>query len=74
MLLTFKLQDFKLRSEFWRVALALSQMTSLILDPFADVAMPPAILGILKAKGIDVTDLEFASLSTAAGASDTDSG
>ena len=62
-----------MRLKFLHITIALSQVASLILDPFADVAMPPAILGILKAKGIDVTDLELVSLSTVAGANETDS-
>ena len=48
-------------------------MTSLILDPFVDGAMPPARLASLKAKGIDMTDLELASSSTAIGSNETDS-
>ena len=49
-------------------------MASLIVAPFADGAMPPALSAVWKAEGIDVTDLELASLPTiAAGASDADS-
>ena len=47
-------------------------MTPLLIDAFAGGAMPPALLALLKSKGIDVIDLEFVSLATAAGASDTD--